>query len=82
MLVIYARLPARFGDTAYGVLLAANNAGIKDMSGFAYVNDGDWVESCAALVEYQPGELGILCWAGENERTRPARLPIPIKAAA
>ncbi len=59
-----------------------HTAEIKDITGFAYVNDGDWVESCTALVEHQTGELEILCWAGENERTRPARLPIPAKAAA
>ena len=59
-----------------------HTAEIKDMSGFAYVNDGDWVESCTALVEHHSGELEILCWAGGNELTRPARLPAPGKAAA
>jgi UDP-2,3-diacylglucosamine pyrophosphatase LpxH len=28
-----------------------------------YCNDGDWVESCTALVEHVDGELEILHWA-------------------
>ena len=27
-----------------------------------YINDGDWVESCTALVEHHSGELEILQW--------------------
>jgi len=30
-----------------------------------YMNDGDWVESCTALVEDQSGEFDILYWADE-----------------
>ena len=29
----------------------------------AYINDGDWVESCTALVEHADGRLEILEWA-------------------
>jgi UDP-2,3-diacylglucosamine pyrophosphatase LpxH len=28
-----------------------------------YCNDGDWVESCTALVEHMNGEMEILHWA-------------------
>jgi len=28
-----------------------------------YCNDGDWVESCTALVEHADGRLEILDWA-------------------
>jgi hypothetical protein len=28
-----------------------------------YVNDGDWVESCTAVVEHPDGRLEILEWA-------------------
>ncbi len=31
--------------------------------GVLYYNDGDWVESCTALVEYRNGALEILDWA-------------------
>ena len=30
---------------------------------WAYINDGDWVESCTALVEHPDGRLEILEWA-------------------
>lgn len=31
--------------------------------GIEYMNDGDWVESCTALVEHENGEFEILYWA-------------------
>ncbi len=31
--------------------------------GIEYMNDGDWVESCTALVENENGEFDILYWA-------------------
>ena len=37
-------------------------AEIYDMEGILYCNDGDWVESCTALVEHQTGELQIINW--------------------
>ena len=33
--------------------------------GIDYMNDGDWVESCTALVEYDDGRFEILHWADE-----------------
>jgi len=33
-----------------------------------YINDGDWVESCTALVEHPDGSLEILEWAKEHAR--------------
>ena len=35
---------------------------IRDFSGITYCNDGDWVESCTALVEHQDGALELLRW--------------------
>ena len=32
------------------------------IDGIAYINDGDWVESCTALVEHADGTLEILEW--------------------
>lgn len=40
-----------------------HHAEIRDMDGVLYVNDGDWVESCTALVEHPDGRLEILRWA-------------------
>jgi hypothetical protein len=33
------------------------------IDGVLYCNDGDWVESCTALVEHFDGRLEILEWA-------------------
>jgi hypothetical protein len=30
------------------------------------MNDGDWVESCTALVEHEDGRFELLDWAREN----------------
>ncbi len=40
-----------------------HHAEMRDMDGVLYVNDGDWVESCTALVEHPDGTLEILRWA-------------------
>jgi len=38
-------------------------AEIREFDGIVYCNDGDWVESCTALVEHFDGRLEILKWA-------------------
>ena len=35
---------------------------MKTIDGVLYCNDGDWVESCTALVEYDDGRLELLTW--------------------
>ncbi len=40
-----------------------HHAEIRDIGGVLYCNDGDWVESCTALVEHSDGRLEILHWA-------------------
>jgi UDP-2,3-diacylglucosamine pyrophosphatase LpxH len=40
-----------------------HHAEIRDLDGILYCNDGDWVESCTALVEHFDGRLEILRWA-------------------
>lgn len=40
-----------------------HKAEMRDIDGIAYINDGDWVESCSALVEHHDGSLEILHWA-------------------
>lgn len=39
-----------------------HRAEMREMKGVLYCNDGDWVESCTALVEHQDGRLEILQW--------------------
>ena len=40
-----------------------HTAEMREMDGLTYCNDGDWVESCTALVEHFDGRLEILHWA-------------------
>jgi UDP-2,3-diacylglucosamine pyrophosphatase LpxH len=47
-----------------------HHAEIRDAGGVLYCNDGDWVESCTALVEDHGGSLRILRWADEMRRMK------------
>jgi UDP-2,3-diacylglucosamine pyrophosphatase LpxH len=40
-----------------------HQAEMRSIAGVLYCNDGDWVESCTALVEHADGRLEILRWA-------------------
>jgi len=40
---------------------------MREVNGTLYVNDGDWVESCTALVEHGDGQLELLDWALERK---------------
>ncbi len=37
-------------------------ATIKDIDGIAYLNCGDWVDSCTAIVEHADGRLELVAW--------------------
>lgn len=43
-----------------------HRAMIEEYDGILYCNDGDWVESCTALVERDDGSLAIIHWADES----------------
>ncbi|MEJ1993649.1 MAG: UDP-2,3-diacylglucosamine diphosphatase [Limibacillus sp.] len=43
-----------------------HKAEMREIEGILYINDGDWVESCTALVEHQDGRLEIIHWAEER----------------
>ncbi len=59
-----------------------HHAEMRDIDGMLYINDGDWVESCTALVEHRDGRLELIDWA---ERRRlsfgEGRVPLPLAAA-
>lgn len=42
----------------------------REIDGVQYFNDGDWVESCTALVEFGNGQMEILHWADEIEKRK------------
>jgi UDP-2,3-diacylglucosamine pyrophosphatase LpxH len=61
---------------------------MRSIEGVLYLNDGDWVESCSALVEHADGRLEILEWArqvGLGPRGVPVRPALdagrPVRAA-
>jgi UDP-2,3-diacylglucosamine pyrophosphatase LpxH len=43
-----------------------HKAEIREIDGVLYCNDGDWVESCTALVEHHDGRLEIIDWAHQS----------------
>lgn len=55
-------------------------AAMHDMDGLTYINTGDWVESCTAVVEHFDGRMEVIHWAERSEllnRFRTIRLPAP-----
>lgn len=71
-----------------------HKAELKYIDGIRYVNCGDWVESCTAIVEEQNGTLRLIDWARitrranrrqrlkERARTQPDRQAPPVHEAA
>jgi UDP-2,3-diacylglucosamine pyrophosphatase LpxH len=43
-----------------------HHAAIEQINGIVYMNDGDWVESCTALVEHYDGRWEIIKWNKEK----------------
>jgi hypothetical protein len=52
------------------------------VQGVLYMNDGDWVESCTALVEHADGRFDLVDWARENRLSFFSAAPRPLAAAA
>lgn len=44
-----------------------HNAEMRQIGNVLYCNDGDWVESCTALVEDMEGNLSIINWAQQRD---------------
>lgn len=51
-----------------------HSAEIRQIGDITYYNDGDWVESCTALVEAADGTISLVDWA-EECRLRAAKAP-------
>ncbi|MDE1975785.1 MAG: UDP-2,3-diacylglucosamine diphosphatase [Elusimicrobia bacterium] len=49
----------------------------QTLDGVLYINDGDWVESCTALVEDFTGRLSIVRWDKVLDENPPAPKPEP-----
>ena len=59
-----------------------HHAEMRMVQGVLYMNDGDWVESCTALVEHADGRFELVDWAAENRLSFWRRLENPAVAAA
>ena len=59
-----------------------HRAALIEREGLLYCNDGDWVESCTALIESARGELSLVHW-GQQTAELTARAPaVPLRDAA
>jgi UDP-2,3-diacylglucosamine pyrophosphatase LpxH len=47
-----------------------HHAEMRELGGILYCNDGDWVESCTALVEHRDGRIELIDWTSEWARDR------------
>ncbi len=59
-----------------------HRAEMREIGGVLYCNDGDWVESCSALVEHQDGRLEIVHWHHLNHQLQDFRAARPAPAGA
>lgn len=59
-----------------------HHAEMRMIGDVLYLNDGDWVESCTALVEHFDGRLELIDWAAENRLSffEPRRTVAPVAA--
>lgn len=46
-----------------------HHAVIEELDGIAYINTGDWVESCTAVVEYFDGRMELISWQSPAARS-------------
>jgi UDP-2,3-diacylglucosamine pyrophosphatase LpxH len=61
-----------------------HSAEIRRFANVTYYNDGDWVESCTALVEHRDGRMEIIDWAERvrleatpRRQRKKSRVPVP-----
>jgi UDP-2,3-diacylglucosamine pyrophosphatase LpxH len=52
-----------------------HHAEMRTVNGVLYLNDGDWVESCTALVEHHDGTLELVDWIARNKLSMLAAPP-------
>lgn len=60
-----------------------HSAEVRQIGEVTYYNDGDWVESCTALVEHADGRMEIIDWAErKREEAAAARSKLKVAVAA
>ena len=55
-----------------------HHAVIEDIDGITYINTGDWVESCTAVVEHFDGRMELIRWQSREAPTTRAGPMVPI----
>ena len=57
-----------------------HHAVIEDIDGVTYINTGDWVESCTAVVEHFDGSMELIRWQNveASKPSTPALMPIKL----
>jgi UDP-2,3-diacylglucosamine pyrophosphatase LpxH len=80
-----AALAAEAGRRGFDGVICGHihSAATRDVEGVAYVNCGDWVESCSAVVEALSGVMEVVRWspplvAKAPPRAAPAGAPAPV----
>lgn len=75
-----------------------HHATIESMNGVEYINTGDWVESCTAVIEHFDGRMELIEWterrdrrpttgivnsdSEERDEDRVIQLPLPVRELA
>ncbi|WP_083671248.1 UDP-2,3-diacylglucosamine diphosphatase [Roseomonas gilardii] len=54
-----------------------HHAEMRDIGGVVYMNTGDWVESCTALVEHPDGRFELLDWSRRSPPVPQPSMPQP-----
>ncbi|WP_019170302.1 UDP-2,3-diacylglucosamine diphosphatase [Pseudaminobacter salicylatoxidans] len=52
-----------------------HSAAMRDFDDFTYINTGDWVESCTAVVEHQDGRMELIHWQAFSRVLNANRVP-------
>lgn len=59
-----------------------HTAEMRTIGDVAYYNDGDWVESCTALVEHSDGQMEIVDWALQKRSATSTEIAVAANVAA
>ncbi len=58
-----------------------HSAAIRDVDGLTYINCGDWVDSCTAIVEHHDGRMELIHWVEEgSSESEPVSEAVAIQA--
>lgn len=71
------------GRCVYGLTLSVDRAchAVRSAAGLLYANDGDWVDSCTALIEQPQGSLRLIEASGYGLQRDAAAIQVPLEGA-